>query len=409
MGIFRHAREVSPYLFPNGNGAERDVHGLETVNLGTSQDNERVPLVGTTRECIDKSTPEGTVSLPLLERGEMSLFLTLANLDAEPVGGLTLLDFSGALTDYVQYERDAENGTVVSTTVLPQCALSSFSLELTADERITNTIEITNDNKHELNYDNLIYVHVKATSGVTGAYSIDTSNPTPSADPNNSGKYILRVDRLRSGTLETLTEDVDFTYDSTPASESVDLTAVTGDVYHVYYTSSDFGTSGGFVDPTSQDTDTPCFIKADSVTVLIGDGVTEVELDVLTTLSITASVENLDEAVIGTPGFAIREIDDTPVDVSIGGRIKDSTILEAFMGKLGQDHGITDINKYLDNVSVTVKIYSDSTKTTFLKGYKVTDLTFTGDTHNFTAGDFGELTVDCTANNLLQTASEGNL
>lgn len=405
----RHARSVSPYFIPNKGGNASDLHGITALTGGSSVASEDVFVVGKKVKCAtDKDIPETTVSVTQLERGEILSYLTLANLDAEPVSGLTLEDFSNGLIDVALYERDSFSGAIEQTIWFPKTAISSLSLDIADPEaRIERSFDLAGDNKHELNYDNKVLIHVEnvAPSGTSGAYIITVNSPTPEPDPNNSGKWILRIDRTRSGETVTLSEDAgDFSFDG--VDEITITSALTADVYNIYYSASDFASGG---DPTTVDSGNPCFLKADSVTVLISDGTTELELDLLTSLSISATINRIDESVIGNDERILREISDTPVDLSLSGRVKDSTILEAFMGQLGNNWGITDINRYLDNVKVTVKIYSDSTKSTFLIGYQVDGLAFTDDTQDFTANEFGTLDISASSTELLITTIEGNL
>lgn len=407
MDAIRHGRAVSPWFIPNGNGEARDLHGITDISGGSSLDSEDVYVIGKEEKCAtDKGIPEATVSVTQLERGEINSYLTLANLDAEPSGGLTLSDFSAATIDLFLYEREEFSGAIVGTTWFPKTAINSLNLDIAdAEARIERSFELSGDNKHELSYDNKIGVHVKDTapSGTSGSYVIDLTNyGVPATDPNNSGAYILRVERTRAGTTETITA-----YAYNPIGEELTITsALTDDIYDVYYSTSAFGSEG---DPTSVDSGNPCFLKADSVTVLISDGNTEVELDVLTSLSFAASLERLDEAVIGNDEKVLKEISATPVDVSLTGRVKNSTILDAFMGQIGNDWGITDINLFLSNVRVTVKIYTNATKSTFAIGYQVDGLSFSDDSKDFTANEFGELSVNAASDNLLITTTENDL
>lgn len=404
--IIRHARSVSPWIIPNKGGTAGDIHGLSNVNTATSQSSDDIFVVGKDTRCgVDKGIPEATVTFPQFERGEIDTYLKLANLSAEPVGGLDLLDFSSALVDYFQYERDAFEGNIEQTKWFPKLAISSLSIDIADPEaNIERSIELTGDNKFELSHDNKYGIHQKVTFA-SGDTTIDVSDPAPTIDPNNSGVYILRVDRTRAGETESLTLGTDYTYNN--GTMEITITSPSsGDVYNVYYSSDDWGTGG---DPTSTDSASPCVLKADSVTVLISDGNEEVVLDKLTSLSLSATITRLDEGVIGSDEKVLREIDETPVDVSLTGRVKNSEILTAFMGHVNDNWGITDINKYLETVRVTVKIYSDETKSTFLIGYQVDGLSFTDDSHDFTAGDFGTMTVNASSDNLLITTTEGDL
>jgi len=405
--LIRHARSVSPWFIPNKGGIPRDLHGITSVSGGASVASEDIFVVGKSDKCAtDKAIPESTLTITQLERGEIGSYLTLANLDSEPVGGLELLDFSSSLVDVALYERANFDGAIEQTFWFPKMAISSIALDIGDPEaRIERSFDLVGDNEHQLNYDNKILIHKNdvAGSGVAGAYPIDlTSAGIPELDPNNSGVYILRVDRTRAGITETITA---YTYN--PTGEVLTITsALTGDEYNIYYSASAFGVDG---DPTTVDSASPCFLKADSVTVLLSDGTTEIELDLLTSLSISATLNRLEEAVIGNDEKIVKEVESTTVDVSLSGRVKESTFAEAFMGQLGNDWGITDVKKFLDNVRVTVKLYSDATKSTFLIGYQVDNLSFTDDTQDFTANEFGTLDVSASSTNMLITTTEGDL
>jgi hypothetical protein len=406
----RHARSVSPWFIPNKDGSADDFHGITSISGGATVDSEDVFVVGKETKCgTDKSIPDSTISVTQLERGEIQTYLTLANLNAEPGAGLTLSDFQNSLIDIVLYEKEESAGALEQTFWFPKMGIESIGFDISDQEaRIERSFEFAGDNEHQLNYNNKYLIHVNdvAPSGTSGAYIINVSDPVPIIDPNNSGAYILRIDRTRAGVLtQNLVEGTDFTYAS--GGQDITITAgLTDDEYNVYYSASSFGSGG---DPTSVDADSTCFLKAESVTVLLSDGTTEVELDLLTSLSIDATFTRVDEAVIGNDEKIIKEVQSKTVDVSLSGRLKSSTIAEAFMGELGNDHGITDVTKFLDNIRLTVKVYSDTTKASFVIGYQVDNLSFTDDSQDFTANDFGTLDVSSSSDDMLITTTEGNL
>ena len=109
--IIRHARSVSPYFYPNKGGSASDLHGITNLAGGASVASEDVFTVGRKTKCgTIKETPESTVPITQLERGEIRSYLTLANLVSEPVGGLSLEDFSNGLVDVVKRKLIAEKG-----------------------------------------------------------------------------------------------------------------------------------------------------------------------------------------------------------------------------------------------------------------------------------------------------------
>jgi len=122
-----------------------------------------------------------------------------------------------------------------------------------------------------------------------------------------------------------------------------------------------------------------------------------------------ASLNRIDENVIGNDERILREIEDTPVTISLTGRVKDSEFALAFMQKLGTTHGITDVKRFLDTVRITIKIFDDATKSNFLIGYQVDNLTFNDDNEDFTANEFGTIDLTASATELKITTNEANL
>jgi hypothetical protein len=410
--VIRHARSVSPYFYPNKGGSASDLHGITSIAGGASVATEDVFVVGKKEKCgTIKETPESTVPITQLERGEINSYLTLANLDAEPGVGLTLEDFSNGLTDVIFYERDSFEGTIERTVWFPKTAIESLGIDIADPEaRIERTFDLAGDNKRTLREDNLLLIvrSNTAPSGTSGNYVITgtTIDPAPASDPNNSGQFILRVDRTRDSNTVTLDITTDYTYDD-GANELTIIDGQDGDVYRIYYSAITFGSPG---DPTTTDPcPDPSFITADSVTVLISDGTTELEIDCLTSLSLSASLNRIEESCIGEDERVLREIEDTPVDVSLTGRVRTSELALAFMQKLGTTHGITDAKLYEDTVRITVKVYSDATKSNFLIGYQVDNLTFNDDTEEFTANEFGTIDLTASSSEMLITTNESNL
>jgi len=407
--VIRHARAISPWIIPNKGGSADDFHGLTDVGADPSVGSEDVYVIGKKAKCgTDKETPEVTVPLALLERGEINSYLTLANLDSEPVGGFTLLDFNSSLVDTVYYVKDAFNGSLDSTVWMPKCAINSLNLNIDDPQaRITRDIELSSDDRRIFTGVNKYLIHVEDTapSGTSGAYVIDISDPAPIVDPNNAGVYVLRIDRTRSGETVSLAITTNYTY-SVGSSEITVLSALTGDVYNVYYSASSFGSAG---DPTSVDTDPICFLKAENVTILISDGTTEVEMTELSSLTLSATLNRIDENVLGNDERILREISDTPVTVDFSGRVKDYKGEQAFMNQLDGTPMISSVQLFNDNVKVTIKIYNNADKDTFLIGYQVDNLSYTDGSFAFTANEFGTMDVSAQSDDVLITASEVNL
>ena len=405
----RHARAISPFFIPNKGGSADDFHGLTDVSADPSVGSESVNVIGKKVKCgTDKETPEVTIPLTMLERGEIDSYLTLANLDSEPSGGFDLLDFNSSLVDVVYYLKDEFNGALDTSIWMEKTAVNSIALNVDDPEaRITRDIELAGDNRRVLRGNNKFLIHVKNTapSGTSGAYVIDISDPVPIVDPNNAGVFVLRLDRTRSGVTTTLVKTTDFTFND-PTDEITILSALTSDVYNIYYSASSFGTAG---DPTTVDADSICFLKAENVTILIDDGTTELEMDRLSSLTLTATLNRIDENVLGNDERILREVSDTPVTIDLSGRVKRWRGEIAFMNKLADTELISSVKLFKDNIKVTIKIYSDASKATFLIGYQVDNLSFTDGSFSATANEFATIDISAESDDMLITATEGNL
>lgn len=406
----RHASAVKPLTIPINSDVSRDnMDRVQSISGGVSQPSEDVFEVGRLDKiCTDEGILDSTVSAVQLEYGTIAAFLQFAGLSAEPVAGLKLSDFNTSLTDLQQPGKTEYGGTVEQTLWLQKLSVDSISLDIADPKaKIERTFELSGDKYKILRKANkyLIFTEDDVATGVSGNYVIDVSDPAPVEDPNNSGVYILQLYRIRSGTATELKLTTDYTFNQL-TNEITILSANAFDNYRIWYSAASYGSAG---DPTELNDVDNCFLKAESVTVLINDGVhAAVELDLLTSLSLTATLNRIDEGVIGSDEKILRDVETTEVALSFDGRIKDSTIEEVLMGEAGQDHGIIDFDLF-GEVSVVVKIYEDSTKSTFKMGYKITGLTFADESRDFDANAFGTKPISLSGTNLLITASEGNL
>lgn len=406
----RHASAVKPLTIPVNSDVSRDnMDRVQSISGGVSQPSEDVFELGRLdKVCTDEGILDSTVSITQLEYGTMAAYLQFAGLSAEPGSGLTLADFNTALTDIQQPGKTEYGGTVEQTLWLQKLSIDTIGLDIADPEaKIERTFELSGDKYKIVRKANkyLIFVENDAPSGTSGNYVIDISDPAPVEDPNNSGVYVLQLYRIRSGVATKLVLTTDYTFNQ-PANEITILAASSQDNYRIWYSAGSYGAAG---DPTELNDVDDCFLKADSITIFIDDGVhAAVELDLLTSLSLSATLNRIDEGVLGNDEKILRDVETTEVTISLDGRIKDSTIEEVLMGEAGQDHGIIDYSLF-GEVSVVIKIYEDATKTTFKMGYKMTGLNFSDESRDFDANAFGTKPVSLAGTNLLITASEGNL
>jgi len=405
-----HASAVKPITIPvKADVTPDNMDRVQSFSGGVSQPSENVYEIGRLdKVCTDKGILEQTCSITQLEYGKIDAYLQFAGLSAEPSGGLQLSDFNNSLTDIYVPGKTEYNGTVEQTLWLQKTVVDSINLNISdAEAKIERSFDISGDKFKILREANkyLIFKEDDAPTGTSGSYNITLNDPVPVEDPNNTGVYILQLYRIRSGVATELNLTTDYTYTSGTNILNI-ISGLAGDNYRIWYSAGSYGTSG---DPFVLNDADECFIKADSVTVLINDGThSDLELDLLTSLSISASLNRINEAVIGNDEKILKDVETTEVALSLEGRIKDSSIEEALMIQAGQSWGIIDPSKFSE-VSVTVKIYEDSTKSSFLIGYKMTGLSFSDESRDFDANAFGTKPINLAGTNLLITETEGNL
>ena len=356
----------------------------------------------------DKDKLEASVSITQYEYGTMDSFLQLAGLSALPSGGLELNDFDDARTDFISPGKTEYAGTLEQTLWIERLSLDSLGVSINADERIERSFELSGNYCKIAREGNksVIFVSDTASSGTSGNYVIDVSDPAPVEDPNNAGVYILKVYRIRSGVATELDLTTDYTYNNT-SKEITIISGLAADNYRVWYTAASYGSAG---DPQVLNDADDYYLPADNVTVTIDDGThSAVELDKLTTLSIDATFNRTGEGAIGTSENVFNDVESYEVTASLGGYVKNYPIQEALMLQAGQSWGIIDYTA-MDEVAVVVKIYQESAKSTFLIGYKITGLELADDSPaDYTANEFGDSTINLTSDNLVISTTEGDL
>ena len=404
----RHASVVKPISIPvKANVSPDNWDRVQTFSPSINQPSEKLYEIGRLNKMTTfKDTLEVSLSVSQFEYGQIEPYLQLAGVSAEPSGGLELSDMDETRTDFYLPGKDEYDGTVEQTLWLQKMVVDSIGIEMNAEERIVRNFEFSGDFAKILRESQkyLIFKTDTVGSGVSGSHDIDLSDPAPVEDPNNSGVYILQIYRIRSGVATELTSS-DYTYVSGTTTLTI-TSALSDDHYRIWYSSASYGTAG---DPTSLNDADDYYIKADNVTVTIDDGTNSaVELTRLTSLSIDATFNRIDEGVVGSNEKIIRETESYDVSVSLGGFVKNSTIEEALMTQAGQSYGIIDFS-LMSTVDVTVKIYEDVNKSSFLIGYKMTNLEFSDESRDFTANEFADKPVSLVGDSLLITESEGNL
>ena len=405
----RHASAVKPRSIPvKADVTPDDWDRVTAFSPAFSQPKEALYEVGRLdKMTYDKDTFETTLSISQLEYGKIDSFLQIAGLSATPESGIALTDFNESRTDFYLPGKDEYDGTVEQTLWLQKLSLDSLELNINAEERLERTFEFSGEHAKMIKNANkyLIFKEDDAPSGTSGSYEIDLSDPAPVVDPNNAGVYILQIYRIRSGTATELTITTDYTYSNSTKKLTI-VDGLASDNYRIWYSAGSYGTSG---DPTSLNDDDDYYLGAENVTVQIDDGTNDaVTLTKLTSLSIAASFNRIEEGVIGDDEKALKDVESYDTALSFDGYVKDSTIIEALITQAGQSWGIVDYTLF-STVAVTVKIYETKAKSSFLLGYKITGLEFNDSSQDYNANEFATNPISLNSDNLIISDDEDDI
>jgi len=412
LNPIRHASAVKPRIYPyngdvNGAVAPQDINRLQTFNGSVTTPSDMLYEIGRLPKMADdQKISQATTALTQLETGALDTFLGLANLSAMPTGGLQLTDFDNSLVDIVSLGHDRAQGNVEQTLWLPKLVVDTFTFSVAdSDARIERQFTLKGDFYKLLRYGNKCFIYKTFTAVSNGSMVLDCSDPAPANDPNVSGTYIQRIVKLSAGKVTELVLGTDYTFNPTNSHVTITLAAI-GDVYNVYYSAATFGTAG---DPTSLNDVEKYFLKAENIQVYLTDGVTELKLDILTSLNITATWNRINEGVIGSHEKILKAAKDHVVTIALNGRVKDATIEDILMGKGSTTWGIIDVDAFVKTASLIVKIYQENTHTNFLLGYRIDNLNFDATAMNTPVNDFLTGNVNLKSDNLLWSTVEGDL
>ena len=405
----RHASAFKPISIPVLADVDRaNWDRVQSFSASTTQPQENLYELGRLlKMAVDKGILEATASITQFEYGTITSYLQVANLAAEPSGGFDLDDFDAGRLDFVCPGKDAYSGTLEQTLWLEHMSLDSLTIGINADDRLTREFAFSGESAKIARYGNkyVVFVSDDAPSGTSGSYDIILSDPAPVADPNNAGVYILKVYRIRAGVATELAITTDYTWTNGTTTLNI-IAGLAADNYRIWYTAASYGSAG---DPQALNDADDYYLRSENVTVTLDDGVnTPIELTALTSLSVAATFNRTDNAVIGT-NVKIKDTESFDVTVALGGFVKSFPIEEALMGQAGQSWTIIDYSLFAE-VDVIVKVYQEAAKSTFLIGYKVSDAVFAdSDANSFDANSFGSGSLNLNSDNLLITTTFGDL
>lgn len=372
-----HASFYKPRIFPVlGDVAPAEIDRAQSIDPTVSMNREKVEEIG--REGVVgyiKGSPDIGYRLTQYEYGNIEFWQKLICSAVKGNNGedeITLNDFKTNYFDICAYLTD-DNGTFRGTVLYPALRTSGFSLTIGDPQAIVERgFDFVGESAIIWQGDNKYWIYKEHDCGSASDNEIDLSAKSPAEDPDNTGTYIYRVVRIRSGVSTVLTTS-DYSYDD--GTEVLTINSVqTSDVIKAYYTSA----IAPDVQFSENDTD-PAGIRADSVSIYLyipgsGKPSSSDYLYRLQSVTLETSFDREDHREIGNKDVVKRGINDKTVTVTLGRILEQFTVEEVLRGATS-GYGKIDVEQFSDEIALIVKIYSDNTKNTFKYGMKATGLT----------------------------------
>ena len=371
-----HSSFYKPRIFPHdGDGAPAEIDRAQAIDPTVASNREKVEEIGNPVIVgYIKKTPGISYRLTQLEYGSFEFWRKLAN-KADSVDTLTLDDFKTPTFDICAYLTD-DDTTFKGTIWYPKLRTSGFSVTIgDPDAIVERGFDFVGEKARILQGDNKYLIYKKHTAGSGSDDDIDLTAKAPTEDPDTTDKYMFRVLRFRGTTTTELVETTDWTYtDGTKILHIVSI--LTDDIIKVYYTSAT-APDVQFIPNTTD----PVAILADSVDIYVyipgsGKPSSSDYMYRVQSATIDVSFDREDVKEVGNREVVSRGIRDKTVSVTLGRLLEEFTMEEVLRG-VAPGYGIIDVEEFSDQVVVIIKVYEDSTKTTFKYGLKATGLTST--------------------------------
>ncbi len=363
---------TDPRIFPwNSARVPQQIDRVTELTGDVTLNQDKLYELGRTLKLgVHKLTPSCPVTITQNEYGSMSFWRALANkIDPTSAGeddSIDLEDLKSTKFDISAYLTD-EDGTFKGTAYFPKQRLSGFSINIAdPDSMVVRNFDLAGEQCR------IIVDNYLAYQSQTAVGAIETVTLNPVAIEYASGKYIYRVLRVRGTTVSELIEDNTAPYANNTwrfsTGSVIVQTCQAGDIIKVFYASATAYTTLW----TDNDSDAEA-LYADqcSIFLKIGSGSDE-QVYRLQSVNIDTVLERKDYKEIGNKEIVQTGVSSKTVTVTLGRILEDFTI-EEILANVGVYKDI-NIENFVDNITLTVKIYTDNTKATFKMGYKITNL-----------------------------------
>jgi len=356
-------------------------HAIPSLGTGSKIQVDRVQSIDPTstlnreknKECgrdgtIDwsKRTPNIAYRVVQNESQDLKFFETLANVASG--ADMNQSSFNASATDLISYLTD-DDGTVLGTVWYPKLRVAGFSINISdPDAKIERNFDLVGEAASAWQGANKYVVQKLETADTgevaLGDWTYTVEAPSAVEDPANTGVYILRVTRIRSGVSTDLATGTGTNQWEYTAPTLTVHDAVVGDSYRVYWSSGSYLAGNIWTDNDVA----PGATLAYNVKLIIGS----TELTKIQSCSIDARFEREDWKQVGSKEVQQRGVRDKTVTINLPRLLENYTLEELLLGEAA-GFGHIDPENFLDNLTFRLKVYTTDAKSSFAYGLKVTN------------------------------------
>lgn len=403
-----HARATKPRIFPWNNDRDpeqidrvQDMAGDLTINQEKLYEIGRDGKLG-----VHKQAPGLAPTLRQFENGSMSFWRALANKEDPSSGALDesvdLDDIKSTKFDIAAFLTD-DSGSFKGTIHFPKLRVSGFSIGIAdPDATIERSFDLVGED-YKIIKDNYLAFQ-KATAVAPGELSITLS---PAAIEYASGKRVFKVLRVRSGEVSELLEDATPSYEDNTwrydAGAVKVQTCLASDIVKVFYAAASAYTTLW----TDNDVDAEAYYADQCDIYLKVGGGSNQKIYRIQSVTIDGTFDRTDYKEVGNKEIVQTGVSAKTVTVTLGRILEDFTLEEILAGSPA--YPFIDAREFSSDVTLTVKIYTDNTKTTFAMGYKITGLSPTSLATGATVEDYGTQDNTLESDNFMVTPDESEL
>lgn len=361
-----HSSYARPRIYPiNGNSSSAQLDRIQDISEDITLNRSKRNEVGRDGKVDNKKgTPSARYGLRQYEYGNINIYKNLGNL-ADSATSVDLNDFKTSISDTAVFLTD-DDGTFRGTIWMPKLRVAGFSVNLSDPEAdIERSFDLVGENYKILYANNKYFLQNRSTVASGEATKVvDLSTYPPSEDPDNTGKYMLKVTRYNGVTTEYLTETTDYSFDSVDNELTITGNS-TGDIVTAYYSAATTPTYW-----TDNDVDVGAY-PCENASIYVA---TSTYLYSIQGCTIDATLDRFDLGEIGNAEktkFGARE---KTTRITLGRNLEVFTLEEA-MRDAGADYGIIDAREFADDVTFYVRIYGEKAKINHKLTYKALNCT----------------------------------